>query len=153
MTDAKIRTLTKENNLLKQIIKEKKAVSNETVQGLIDLIDLQRDKITSLEEGTKLLQVENKELTLVKAELKKRLIQSEEIYQTDLTLKTATKFDERVYVDRIEFLENCLRENAIKYSKELSKYNKTITERFFLGAPETKTVKVKSLSVMREVPI
>ena len=44
------RMILKENELLKKTLKEKR-ISNETTDSLMSILDLQREKITSLEEG------------------------------------------------------------------------------------------------------
>jgi hypothetical protein len=44
------RMILRENELLKKTLKEKR-ISNETTDGLMSILDLQREKITSLEEG------------------------------------------------------------------------------------------------------
>ena len=44
------RMILKENEMLKKTLKDKN-ISNETTNGLMSILDLQRDKITSLEDG------------------------------------------------------------------------------------------------------
>lgn len=44
------RMILKENEMLKKTLKDKN-ISNETTNGLMSILDLQREKITSLEDG------------------------------------------------------------------------------------------------------